>query len=216
MRAPPCRDAAPVRIVTGSASSGVAVSKVVVLVAVMVGATSACVAVITVYIVRERWAADLGCCLVFCVISVLRKTPKRVAGGVGPYRGPRVRYPCPLQMAACSWPVSSPPAVPLVWPLSPGGGPSRNRRLPPSRERPSPAHPCVCRFKRGQAAKKQLRGQMKNFKYLMTGLTKQLGDPAYRHIEGLRDVKELAFVITGGQPVWVGGWVGGRKQGGAW
>ena len=46
-------------------------------------------------------------------------------------------------------------------------------------------------------ARKQLRGQLKNFKYLMTGLVKQLGDPTNRHIEGLRGVKELAFVITG-------------------
>lgn len=46
-------------------------------------------------------------------------------------------------------------------------------------------------------AKRQLRGQMKNFKYLMMGLVKQLGDPACRHIDGLNSVKELAFVITG-------------------
>ncbi len=44
------------RVVSGGTSSGLAVSKVVVLVAVLVGATSACVAVITVYIVRERCA----------------------------------------------------------------------------------------------------------------------------------------------------------------
>jgi hypothetical protein len=94
--------------------------------------------------------------------------------------------------------VACPAARPLPSHVVPTSQQQRRCKPPTNLGRPTNlATNAWCRFRRRQVARKQLRGQMKNFKYLMTGLVKQLGDPTCRHIEGLRAVKELAFVITG-------------------
>lgn len=51
-------------------------------------------------------------------------------------------------------------------------------------------------MRRHQAARKLQRGQMKNFKYLMQSLVQQTGDAEQRQLEELKQLRELAFVIT--------------------
>ncbi|PSC75196.1 Helicase sen1 [Micractinium conductrix] len=51
-------------------------------------------------------------------------------------------------------------------------------------------------MRRHQAARKRMRGQMKNFKYLMQSLVQQVGDAEERQLEELKQLRELAFVIT--------------------
>lgn len=51
-------------------------------------------------------------------------------------------------------------------------------------------------MRRHQAARKLRRGQMKNFKYLMQSLVQQVGDADRRQLDELKQLQELAFVIT--------------------
>ncbi|KAL4419982.1 hypothetical protein ABPG75_007080 [Micractinium tetrahymenae] len=51
-------------------------------------------------------------------------------------------------------------------------------------------------MRRHQAARKRMRGQLKNFKYLMQNLVQQVGDAEQRQLEELKQLRELAFVIT--------------------
>lgn len=51
-------------------------------------------------------------------------------------------------------------------------------------------------MRRHQAARQRKRGEMKNFKYLMQSLVQQTGDAEKRHLDELKQLRELAFVIT--------------------
>lgn len=54
------------------------------------------------------------------------------------------------------------------------------------------------RFRRREGERKAARGQARNFRHLLHGLVHHVGDTERRAAEELGQLKELAFVITGG------------------
>lgn len=54
----------------------------------------------------------------------------------------------------------------------------------------------MCRYKKQKRAKKEHRGNMKLLKGTMFGLADYAGDPTKKHLDEIRNARELAFLIT--------------------